>query len=152
MSSKKALSGSTMGMRFMQRKTPSQEKPSSEGETNQNTQSPAATVPQHNESANNYENDVSMPIMASSSDMYGVSADIIGRRSFNNFNKAVEETWTTAVKAKAQSKFDDKVEKQQITDEELLERYDKYVKGQGDMGNKKERSIGNLSKKKRKRR
>jgi len=148
MSSKSALSGATMGMRFMQRKTPTK---ASQDETNQNTQSPAVTAPQHSYSANDNELDEFIPVMASSTDMHGVSAEIIGRRSFNNFHKSVEETWTSAVQSKSQSKFDDKVEKQQINDEELLERYEKYVKGQGDMLNKKEKSIGNLSKKKRKR-
>ena len=95
--------------------------------------------------------DASVPIIASSTDMHGVSAEIIGRRSFNNFHQSVEETWMSAVQSKSQSRFEDKVEKQQITDEELLGRYEKYVKGQGDMLNKKEKSIGNLSKKKRKR-
>jgi hypothetical protein len=151
MSSKKSLSGSTMGMRFMQRLTPSKAKPLSEDETNQNSQNLDEKTPQHNPSTNDIENNASIPIMASSSDMYGVSAEIIGRRSFNNFHKSVEETWTSAIKSRSQSKFDDKVEKQQITDEELLERYGKYVNGKGDMLNKKERSIGNLSKKKRKR-
>ena len=148
MTSKSGLSGATMGMRFMQRKTPTK---ASQDETNQNTQSPAATTPQHSYSTNGNEPDESVPIMASSTDMHGVSAEIIGRRSFNNFHQSVEETWMSAVQSKSQSRFEDKVEKQQITDEELLGRYEKYVKGQGDMLNKKEKSIGNLSKKKRKR-
>jgi hypothetical protein len=93
-----------------------------------------------------------IPIVASTSDMYGISAKIIGRRSFNNFHKVVEETWLAAVKSmSSHSECDDDVEKQQITDEELLKRYEKYVKGRGDMVNKKEKSIGNLNRHKRKR-
>jgi hypothetical protein len=94
-----------------------------------------------------------LPIVASASDMYGISAKIIGRRSFNNFHKSVQDTWLNAVKSLSQSKFKNGDEKQQITDEELLERYEKYVKGRGDMvDNKKEKSIGNLNKMKKRKR
>jgi hypothetical protein len=41
-----------MGMRFMQRKTPTK---ASQDETNQNTQSPAAATPQHSYSTNDNE-------------------------------------------------------------------------------------------------
>lgn len=147
MSGRKSLSGATMGMRFMQRKTPSKSEP--EETADQDMQSPSPMKPLH--SIENEDADPSIPIMASSSDMYGISAEIIGRRSFNDFHKSVEETWIQAVQSRSRSKFESKVERQQITDEELLERYEKYVKGKGDMIDKKERSIGNLTKKKRKR-
>eukprot|EP00557_Chaetoceros_sp_GSL56_P006077 CAMPEP_0176492118 /NCGR_PEP_ID=MMETSP0200_2-20121128/8805_1 /TAXON_ID=947934 /ORGANISM="Chaetoceros sp., Strain GSL56" /LENGTH=204 /DNA_ID=CAMNT_0017889613 /DNA_START=5 /DNA_END=619 /DNA_ORIENTATION=+ len=97
-------------------------------------------------------------VVASAYDMYGISANIIGRRSFNNFHKTVEDTWLNAVKTLSQHKLHGDagdsydVEKQQMTDEELLKRYEKYVKGRGNMMvDKKEKSIGNLNKKKRKR-
>lgn len=150
MSGRKSLSGATMGMRFMQRKTPSKSEP--EEKADQDMQSPSPMKPLHSiENEENGDVDPSIPIMASSSDMHGISAEIIGRRSFNDFHKSVEETWIQAVQSRSRSKFESKVEKRQITDEELLERYEKYVKGKGDMIDKKERSIGNLTKKKRKR-
>ena len=51
----------------------------------------------------------------------------------------------------SKSRFDSRVEKEQITDKELLKRYEQYVKGHGDMVDAKTRSVGNLNKKKRKR-
>mmetsp|Transcript_24759 Transcript_24759/g.36975 ORF Transcript_24759/g.36975 Transcript_24759/m.36975 type:complete len:248 (+) Transcript_24759:268-1011(+) len=71
--------------------------------------------------------------IATKTDMYGISSEIIGRRSFNNFNKPVQETYQAAIHARRRDKIDKKVEKEQISDEELLKRYEKYVKGRGDM-------------------
>lgn len=159
-----------MGMRFMQRKTPTKTVPVLEnGSSNSKEDEPmngvdAATTssnPQHehnnqesgvsNENENIAELDPSIPTIATKADMYGMSAELIGRRSFNGFNKAVETTWLKAVQSRQENRFGEKVERQQITDEELLERYEKYVKGNGDMMDKKSKSVGNLKKKKRKR-
>ena len=142
----KKLTGATMGMRFMQRKTPtkqSQNQTTSEQPTTSTATptTPTTPSPQHD--------DPSIPMTATASDMHGISAEIIGRRSYNNFHKSVQETYIAAVKSRKESKFDDKVEKQQITDEELLQRYEKYVKGKGDMGDTKARGIGSLKKRKR---
>ncbi len=71
--------------------------------------------------------------IASKEDMYGISSEIIGRRSFNNFNKAVQETYQAAIHARRRDKIDKKVEREHISDEELLKRYEQYVKGRGDM-------------------
>lgn len=166
-----------MGMRFMQRKTPTKassvvENGSSNSNGNSKEDEPmnggvdAATraplTPQHQEggvtnnnnangSGNAVELDPSIPTIATKADMYGMSAEIIGRRSFNGFNKAVENTYTKAVQSREDHRLGEKVERQQITDEELLERYEKYVKGNGDMTDTKSKSVGNLKKKKRKR-
>lgn len=133
----KALSGATMGMRFMRRKTPTK-KP-------ETSSPPTVTDP----GSKIIEQDIlhNRPLRATRVDMHGISSEIIGRRSFNNFNKSVEETWVTALSTRSQSKFDAKVERHQITDEELLMRYEKYVKGEGEMNNSKMRVIGNLKKK-----
>eukprot|EP01083_Nonionella_stella_P089297 249123_1 len=192
-STRKSLSGATMGMRFMQRKTPTkassavENNGSSTSFSNSNSNSKeddpmnggedAATrtplTPQHQQSQRNQEGEVtngnsngnsdgnanvveldpSIPTIATKADMYGMSAEIIGRRSFNGFNKAVENTYTKAVQTREEHRLGEKVERQQITDEELLERYEKYVKGNGDgdMTETKSKSVGNFKKKKRKR-
>jgi len=94
---------------------------------------------------------VVVPLSATATDVYGVGAAIIGRRSFGNFNKAVQDTWAEAVESKSQERAGARAEKQQITDEELLQRYEKYVRGEGDMsGGGKSPSIGNLQKKRKK--
>ena len=70
--------------------------------------------------------------------MYGVGSDIIGRRSFGGFHKSVRTTWDTAIKQRADSAARANNTKSHITDEELLERYEKYVKG-GRSGEKDKR-------------
>lgn len=103
-----------------------------------------------------YTSDDQIPLFetATASDMYGIRCELIGRRSFNNFNKAVEETYQSAVHARRKNKLDTKVEKEHISDEELLRRYQQYVKGRGDMSNggkKVVNNIGNLKEKAKKR-
>ena len=88
-------------------------------------------------------------ITTSSIDMYGISSEIIGRRSYNNFNKSVEETYVQALDGRRKQKIDSKVEKEQISDEELLKRYEKYVKGErtdlrANENNVPNNDIGNL--------
>jgi len=89
--------------------------------------------------------------MASQSDMYGISCStqIIGRRSFQNFHKTVENSWNKALDMQQQQSAEDQSEREHITDEELLKRYKQYVKGRGDMGSDSNGSsnrgnIGNL--------
>lgn len=145
------LSGATRGMRFMQRKSENHSSVPATTAANESTSisslSPSkVNVPQE-ETLNS-----SVPIIiASREDMYGLSARIIGRRSFNNFNKSVEDSWTTAYSLARQELKDGKLEKQHISDEELLKRYEKYVKGKGDMIDQKAKAIGNMNKKLKKR-
>lgn len=61
-------------------------------------------------------------------DMHGTKSDIVGRRSYNNFNKPVEETYQGAVHARRKNKIDEKVSKEHISDEEMMKRYEEYVK------------------------
>mmetsp|Transcript_12160 Transcript_12160/g.18375 ORF Transcript_12160/g.18375 Transcript_12160/m.18375 type:complete len:180 (-) Transcript_12160:295-834(-) len=173
-STRKSLSGATMGMRFMQRKTPTKASSAVEnGSNNSKEDEPmnggvdAATrtplSPQHQQSQSNQEGEVtngnanaveldpSIPTIAIKADMYGMSAEIIGRRSFNGFNKSVENTYTKSLQSREEHRLGEKVERQQITDEELLERYEKYVKGDGDMTDTKSKNVGSFKKKKRKR-
>jgi hypothetical protein len=69
--------------------------------------------------------------LASVVDMYGVGSDVVGRRSFGGFHKSVMNTWNTALKRRTDDDTRTKNTKNHITDEELLERYEKYVKGRG---------------------
>lgn len=92
--------------------------------------------------------------IATQSDMYGISASTqtIGRRSFQNFNKSVETSWKKALDMQQQLAADERAERDHITDEELLKRYEQYVKGRGDMvsdskGRSKRNSVGNLKNK-----
>jgi hypothetical protein len=69
--------------------------------------------------------------LASVVDMYGVGSDVVGRRSFGGFHKSVMNTWDAALKRRDDDDTRTKNTKNHITDEELLERYEKYVKGRG---------------------
>mmetsp|Transcript_24478 Transcript_24478/g.30111 ORF Transcript_24478/g.30111 Transcript_24478/m.30111 type:complete len:254 (-) Transcript_24478:92-853(-) len=86
---------------------------------------------------------------ATNAEMYGIRVEIIGRRSFNSFNTSVEDTYQAAVQARRQSYIDEKVKKEHISDEEMLMRYEKYVKGRGgdNMANGGGNHIGNLKNK-----
>ena len=74
-----------------------------------------------------------LPAIASQSDMYGISANIIGRRSFNGFHKSVNTTWLEAVETLSPGKSKGKSKKASISDEELLRRYEQHVKGTSPM-------------------
>ncbi|KAL3793741.1 hypothetical protein HJC23_013303 [Cyclotella cryptica] len=75
-------------------------------------------------------------------DMYGQGSDIIGRRSFGGFHKSVRATWDEAVQKRTSEDARRRHTKEHISDEELLKRYEKYVKkgrdraGLGDSGRK----------------
>jgi len=71
--------------------------------------------------------------LASVSDMYG--ADIIGRRSFGGHRKCVRSTWETALSRRNEDERRAKISKHHITDDELLDRYEKYVKQGRNGGN-----------------
>ena len=156
-SSNKKLSGSTMGMRFMQRK-----KKDSSSNTkpviHQNNNKIHTTI---NKNAHNVDrkrengeiskddeqptSEVMILELASVVDMYGVGSDIVGRRSFGGFHKSVKNTYDTALKRRTDDHARSQNTKHQITDEELLERYEKYVKGgniNSNRGRKEKRKRG----------
>jgi hypothetical protein len=75
--------------------------------------------------------------LASVVDMYGTGSDIIGRRSFGGFRKSSMTTYDTALKRRTDDEYGrTKNTNSLITDEELLERYEKYADngGPGDRG------------------
>lgn len=154
-SSSKKLSSATMGMRFMQRKVDSSSK-KQQDEVNKNlfakknnrhdniksSSSPSSTdgsnlerKRDHNSISSSQSLSISnnnAPIileLASVVDMYGVGSDIIGRRSFGGFRKNVRNTWDAALKQRTDDAARTNNTKNHITDEELLARYEKYVKG-----------------------
>ena len=144
----KKLSSSTMGMRFMQRKKGGNPTESKE-------RKPIASTPNKSSDPGNYatnnatiESNISsvdrkrkcdeisqnsppsiLLDKASVVDMYGLGSDIIGRRSFGGYRKSVMTTWDQALKQRTDENTRTKNTKHHITDEELLERYEKYVKG-----------------------
>ncbi|KAL7447915.1 hypothetical protein ACHAWC_000201 [Mediolabrus comicus] len=155
-SSSKKLSSATMGMRFMQRKVDSSSK-KQQDEVKKNlfakknnrhnnnvksSSSPSSADGSNLERKRDHNSILSSPLpsisnnnapiileLASVVDMYGVGSDIIGRRSFGGFNKSVRNTWDAALKQRTDDAARTNNTKNHITDEELLARYEKYVKG-----------------------
>mmetsp|Transcript_15314 Transcript_15314/g.42358 ORF Transcript_15314/g.42358 Transcript_15314/m.42358 type:complete len:225 (-) Transcript_15314:985-1659(-) len=148
-SAKKRLSGATMNMRFMKRKKETDEYESSrsvsQSPAQQRSRQSHGNTPQHdkattgNNGANasrtiDDEDDASFVDYAenlrfqeaSPSDMYGMQADLTGRRSFGNFNKIVEDAWRTSKRALetiAKTKSaDHRFSKRQQTSNEQLRR------------------------------
>eukprot|EP00978_Attheya_sp_CCMP212_P014821 scaffold37981_cov50-Attheya_sp.AAC.7 len=157
---KTKLSGATMGMRFMQRKAEAM----AAGLKRRVAEKKAETVSQLSEAANlsqrseaiedgqSISNDDAAalkPQVATAVDMYGIGAEIIGRRAFGGFNKTVSDSWENSLVARERNRFATKAEKQTISDDELLKRYEKYVRGKGD--GEAVGPIGNLKEKAKKR-
>mmetsp|Transcript_6517 Transcript_6517/g.6122 ORF Transcript_6517/g.6122 Transcript_6517/m.6122 type:complete len:216 (-) Transcript_6517:220-867(-) len=159
---KTKLSGATMGMRFMQRKSDAAADAKRIREEQNKVRAEEAKFEWTAEEKQSKETDqmdaddsmdvvvideggssCDIPKVATASDMYGISAEIIGRRSFGGFRKCVAETWKEAVDMIQYNHDVRKGDKKHISDEELLKRYEKYVKGD---------SSGKISKQKREKR
>lgn len=72
--------------------------------------------------------------LATVTDMYGTGSDVVGRRSFGGYRKSVRTTWEAALRRRTDDEARARNTKSHITDEELLERYEKYVRGDGKGG------------------
>ena len=148
----KKLTGATMNMRFMKRKnidaTPLENSVKLDSDAMEwisATVAETSTDPSQNKSTSyvlNKQN--ALPQQATDVDTYGLSAKIIGRRSFKNFNKAVQDTYQAMLDEKVRGKARAKAAKHTISDEEMLDRYKKYVQGED---NNKVAPVGNLDKK-----
>jgi hypothetical protein len=155
----KKLSGITMNMRFMQRKAEEKEQEAkrrrSAGGSRAVDHSVSPKRPQHtngdeedddddDDMSDDDEDDEATFQVAGSVDMYGPQAHVLGRRSFGGFNLPMEH----AMKSfhVSQSSLDPNSKKPKVSDDELLKRYEGYVKN----GRRREdatRPIGNLQNK-----
>lgn len=142
--SKKRLSGQTMNMRFMKRKKGPQEQ---EEKTDAGTHSPIPTSsPKPPAAAPLLDNDTTMDLddendepyaVATTVDMYGMQASLVGRRSFGGFNPHTEEVWKSS-KASIENDVIDPMKR--ISDEELLKQYEDLVNERSGSS----RPVGNL--------
>ena len=159
---KKKLSGATMGMRFMKRKLDEaaqakriKEEKQKQATTKQSEESGWSIQTADDNNPNNSSQDTNVvecddiPEIATASDMYGVVANIIGRRSFGGFNKHVSETWNNTLEEIQNNRTSNKMTKQHISDDELLRRYEKYVKGRSSNKNMNDKSNKRREKRKR---
>jgi hypothetical protein len=152
----KKLSGITMNMRFMQRKAEEKEQEAkrrrSSGGSRAADQAVSPKRPQHTDEEDDDDDDMSDDDeddeatfqVAGAVDMYGPQAHVLGRRSFGGFNLPMEQ----AMKSfhTSQSSLDPNSKKPKVSDDELLKRYEDYVKN----GRRREdatKPIGNLQNK-----
>ena len=117
-SAKKALSGSTMGMRFMQKR-------------NQH-QSPTPKKEDKDNVDMKVEDDPAVLEEPTNSDMYGMQSDLIGRRSFGGFKPKVDNNWQDCRKFISGEDNEGTKKKLHVSDDELLQRYQELVKGRSD--------------------
>jgi hypothetical protein len=168
----KKLSTATMGMRFMQRKSLDSNKSKNNSSPKNKTDGANNVRPINNSvissAATSFEStdrkrDISAisssspsPLtnttstileLATTIDIYGPTSDIIGRRSFNGFHKSISSTWEEAYRKRTESasETNGKGNKGKISDEELLKRYERYVKE-----GKKKSGVADENKRKRK--
>ncbi|KAL7462711.1 hypothetical protein ACHAXS_003084 [Conticribra weissflogii] len=148
--SAKKLSSATMGMRFMKRKAEAsalakkqdnarkavlqaaarKNTPAENRSSNKSTETKAQERKRQNESISaDASAEVIILEVATIVDMHGLGADVVGRRSFGGFHKAVRSTWEEAVKMRIDDEAATKATSKHVTDEELLQRYEKYIKG-----------------------
>ena len=86
---------------------------------------------------------------ATTSDMYGISVDIIGRRSFGGFNRSIESTWKDSYRAhreegNSRNNNNNRNNKNKhISDEELLARYANLVKHRNNNNNNNNNGANN---------
>ena len=77
--------------------------------------------------------------IAIDTDMYGMSAELIGRRSFGGFNQAVQDTWSSAYSQMEKSNS----RKKKLSDKEMIQKYKSAVhqngNGNDSKSNRKER-------------
>jgi hypothetical protein len=159
-SSKSSLSGATMNMRFMQRKSEQKQQEQrrrSTGESRAVDEAVSPNRPQHNDGDGDDDDDdddmsdddeeTTEFQVAGSADLYGPQANVLGRRSFGGFNRPMEDAWKAS---HHQSDSLGRNSKAKVSDDELLKRYEDYVKN----GRRREdatRPIGNLQNKQKRR-
>ena len=68
---------------------------------------------------------------STSSGMYGIQSELLGRRSFGGFKPKVNNNWQDCRKYLAGEETEGRKEKH-VSDEELLQRYQELLKGRSD--------------------
>eukprot|EP00593_Proboscia_inermis_P005714 CAMPEP_0171322274 /NCGR_PEP_ID=MMETSP0816-20121228/114857_1 /TAXON_ID=420281 /ORGANISM="Proboscia inermis, Strain CCAP1064/1" /LENGTH=154 /DNA_ID=CAMNT_0011820711 /DNA_START=164 /DNA_END=628 /DNA_ORIENTATION=+ len=144
-----------MGMKFMQRKLEQKEATDSirrnldeEDSSKKREMESDETMEDVDQASGSSAEICQQPEMASSSDMYGITAQIVGRRSFGGFNKSVEETWKSDLESRESGRISSRAMKLEVSDEELLRRYEKYVHrsaGQTSSSSGSKRNTNNVS-------
>lgn len=156
---RKRLSGGTMNMKFMKRRkdaTNANGNDDSEKRKSESSKKNSSHARMQNNNAMDVEEnddistekdceDGSKYAQATSVDMYGIEASLIGRRSFRGFNAPIQRIWKDSKAFIENGAVNDRPGK--VSDEELLLRYKDTAKQRGSTGGG--RGVGNLDKKNR---
>jgi hypothetical protein len=157
---RKRLSGGTMNMKFMKRRKDAinaNSNDDSEKRKSDSSKKNSSHARMQNNNAMDVEenSDISTEIgcedgskyaQATSVDMYGIEASLIGRRSFRGFNAPIQRIWKDS-KAFLENGAVNNRPGNKVSDEELLLRYKDTGKQRGSTGGG--RGVGNLDKKNR---
>ena len=128
--SPKALSGSTMNMKFMKRKAmATQPDP-----INSKTKSTSSASGMEIDGPTDSPDDIETNVQEIKQDMYGLGAVVLGRRSFGGFNLKIEEQWRASHQAHKKNST-----RQKVSDEELLQRYKDLVRSTNRANGKRKR-------------
>jgi hypothetical protein len=122
---KKKLSGSTMGMRFMQKQSNSHQQPTPKKSPKKLTENGVQDMQVDDDDSDSDEDEE----IVTNSDMYGTQSDLIGRRSFGGFKQAIDNNWTESIRFMNGEQT--VRENKHVSDKELLEKYQNMVKGRG---------------------
>jgi hypothetical protein len=130
---KTKLTGATMNMRFMKRKDENQHYANNRKSPKEETLATRETSAAMEVDDNNNDDDSSSSYneqefaQATPSEMYGVQSDLMGRRSFGGFNPAMEDAWAESRGMIENQRQETLSEKQRVSDEELVKRYQQLV-------------------------
>lgn len=124
-SAKKGLSGATLGMRFMQKRN-QQQSPATPRRLETERQDVTMQVAVDEKGSNTVA-----ALETTSSDMYGIQSELIGRRSFGGFKPKVNNNWQDCRRYIVGEDSEGRKEKH-VSDEELLQRYQELLKGRSD--------------------
>lgn len=157
---RKCLSGGTMNMRFMKRRKDAITNSSNGGDAEKKQPRPRSKSPSRSKmeeddamNIDETDDDVSRDdnyingskyARATSVDMFGIGASLIGRQSFGGFNEPIERIWKDS-KASMENRGVTDRPGQKLSDEELLLRYKEMTHQRGNADGAK--GVGNFDKK-----
>mmetsp|Transcript_28446 Transcript_28446/g.44725 ORF Transcript_28446/g.44725 Transcript_28446/m.44725 type:complete len:221 (+) Transcript_28446:36-698(+) len=142
---KSSLTGSTLALKFMQRKKLKEEADKQDHERQKEEAARRNSMQWQLQGNSSSENTKTLKNKQNFITIESVEPDLttedLGRRSFGGFNKIVEERYRNALTGNKQSRLTETALKNEISSEEMLARFEKYVGiprgGDGTGGKKK---------------
>eukprot|EP00638_Chattonella_subsalsa_P006831 CAMPEP_0117763578 /NCGR_PEP_ID=MMETSP0947-20121206/18756_1 /TAXON_ID=44440 /ORGANISM="Chattonella subsalsa, Strain CCMP2191" /LENGTH=196 /DNA_ID=CAMNT_0005585381 /DNA_START=40 /DNA_END=631 /DNA_ORIENTATION=+ len=121
---KESLSGSTLSLKFMQRKKMKEEAETAERLRAKKEAERRKSIEWTLSNAHGQHAENRLECLSIEPDL---STEDLGRRSFGGFNKIVEQRYTSCLNGKKKSTLSKKAFKQEVSSEEMLQRFERYV-------------------------